>query len=277
MSTEVIIFYILFYFLIFMMGACIGSFYNVITMRVPIHESFVKGRSHCPKCQHELKAWDLVPFFSWIFLRGKCRYCKEKISFRYPLMELVGGLTAIFSVWYLGYTIEALLLFYIISVLITLSVIDQTTMEIPNQFHVAIFIAAVVSIWFGIPIVGLEWKARLIGFFCISLPMYLLAVLTGGFGGGDIKLMAVAGLLLGWKATICAFFVGIFSAAFYCIYILLYAIIVIVKKEAPSFKEGMNAAMKMPFAFGPYLSVGIVVSYLWSDAIISFYLGTFMR
>lgn len=270
---------ILFLFLIFMMGACIGSFYNVITMRVPIKESFTKGRSHCPKCKHDLSALDLVPFFSWIFLRGKCRYCKEKISFRYPLMELVGGLTALFSVWKLGVTPNALLLFYIISVLVTLSIIDQETMEIPNGFHLAIFIAAVFSIWFGptFNLIEVSLLDRAIGFLVISLPMYILAVITGGFGGGDIKLMAVAGLLLGWKATVCAFFVGVFSAAFYCIYILVYALIAVVKKTAPSFKEGMANAMKMPFAFGPYLSFGIVVSYLYSTQIISFYLGMFLK
>lgn len=270
---------ILFLFLIFMMGACIGSFYNVITMRVPIKESFTKGRSHCPKCKHELSALDLVPFFSWIFLRGKCRYCKEKISFRYPLMELVGGLTALFSVWQLGVTINALVLFYLISVLVTLSVIDQATMEIPDGFHIAIFIAAILSIWFGplFGIVEISLVSRIIGFFVISVPMYILACLTGGFGGGDIKLMAVAGLLLGWKATICAFFVGVFAAAFYCIYVLIYALIAILKKTAPSFKEGMSAAMKMPFAFGPYLSFGILVSYLYSTQIISFYLGMFLK
>ena len=107
--------------------------------------------------------------------------------------------------------------------------------------------------------------------------MYILAVITGGFGGGDIKLMAAAGLLLGWKATLCAFFVGIFVAAFYCIYVLIYALVAIIKKTVPSFKEGMSAAMKMPFAFGPYLSVGIVVSYLYSTQIISFYLGMFLK
>ena len=261
------------------MGACIGSFYNVITMRVPIKESFTKGRSHCPKCKHELSALDLVPFFSWIFLRGKCRYCKEKISFRYPLMELVGGLTALFSVWQLGVTINALVLFYLISVLVTLSVIDQATMEIPDGFHIAILIAAILSIWFGplFGIVEISLVSRIIGFFVISVPMYILACLTGGFGGGDIKLMAVAGLLLGWKATICAFFVGVFAAAFYCIYVLIYALIAILKKTAPSFKEGMSAAMKMPFAFGPYLSFGILVSYLYSTQIISFYLGMFLK
>ena len=269
----------LFLFLIFMMGACIGSFYNVITMRVPLKESFTKGRSHCPKCKHELKALDLVPFFSWIFLRGKCRYCKEKISFRYPLMELVGGLTALFSVWKLSFTFNALLLFYIISILETLSIIDQETMEIPNGFHIAIIIAAILSVWFGptFNLVEISLVSRIIGFFVVSVPLYLVAVLTGGIGGGDVKLMAVAGLLLGWKGVLCAFMVGILAAGLYCIYILVYALIAIIRKKVPSFKEGMNAAMKMPFAFGPYLSLGIIVAYLYSTELISFYLGMFLR
>ena len=270
---------VLFLFLVFMMGACVGSFCNVIAMRVPLKESFVKGRSHCPKCKHDLTALDLVPFFSWIFLRGKCRYCKEKISFRYPLTELIGGLSALFSVWQLGVTLNALVLFYLISVLVTLSIIDQATMEIPDGFHIAILIAAVASIWFG-PTFGLihvSLVSRVIGFFVVSVPMYILAVLTGGFGGGDIKLMAVAGLLLGWKATLCAFMLGIFAAAFFCIYIVLYAAYAVFKKKAESFKEGMHAAMKMQFAFGPYLSIGIVLAYLYSTQIISFYLGMFLR
>lgn len=266
--------YILLFLIVFMMGACIGSFYNVITMRLPVKESFTKGRSHCPKCKHQLSAFDLVPFFSYIFLRGKCRYCKEKISVRYPLMELVGGLSAVFSVYKLGFSFEALLLFYIISVLVTLSVIDQQTMEIPNGFHIAIIIAAVLSIWFG---PELSLTPRIIGFFAISVPMLLLTMLTGGFGGGDIKLMAAAGLLLGWKGVIVAFFVGIFAAAFYCIYILIYALVQIISKKSESFKDGMNAAMKMPFAFGPYLSFGIVLAYLYSDTLISFYLGIFLK
>ena len=148
-------------FIVFMMGACVGSFYNVITMRVPIKESFTKGRSHCPKCGHQLSALDLVPFFSFLFLRGKCRYCKEKISIRYPIMELVGGLSALFCVWQLSFTWNALLAFYLLSVLITLSVIDQETMEIPDGFHIAILLAGVASFFAGPP-VGLV--SRIIGF-----------------------------------------------------------------------------------------------------------------
>jgi leader peptidase (prepilin peptidase)/N-methyltransferase len=269
----------LFLFLVFMMGACIGSFCNVIAMRVPLKESFTKGRSHCPKCKHDLSALDLIPFFSWIFLRGKCRYCKEKISFRYPLTELIGGLAALFSVWQLGVTINALVLFYLIMVLVTLSMIDLETMEIPDGFHIAILVAAILSYWFD-PTMGLMSPtivSRVIGFFVVSVPMYLLALLTGGFGGGDIKLMAVVGLLLGWKATLCAFMVGILSAAFYCIYILIYAVVAVARKEADSFKDGMHSAMKRQFAFGPYLSVGIVVAYLYSTQLISFYWGMFLK
>ncbi len=269
----------LFLFLIFMMGACIGSFCNVIALRVPLKESFTKGRSHCPNCKHDLSALDLIPFFSWIFLRGKCRYCKEKISFRYPLTELTGGLAALFSVWQLGVTINALVLFYLIMVLVTLSMIDLETMEIPDGFHIAILVAAILSYWFD-PTMGLMSPtivSRVIGFFVVSVPMYLLALLTGGFGGGDIKLMAVVGLLLGWKATLCAFMVGILSAAFYCIYILIYAVVAVARKEADSFKDGMHSAMKRQFAFGPYLSVGIVVAYLYSTQLISFYWGMFLK
>ena len=259
-------------FIVFMMGACVGSFYNVITMRVPIKESFTKGRSHCPKCGQQLSALDLVPFFSFLFLRGKCRYCKEKISIRYPIMELVGGLSALFCVWQLSFTWNALLAFYLLSVLITLSVIDQETMEIPDGFHIAILLAGVASFFAG-PQVGLV--SRIIGFFCVSVPMLIIATLTGGFGGGDIKLMAAAGFLLGWKGILCAFLVGVFSALFYCIYVLIYATVNIAKKKVSSFKEGMHAALKKPFAFGPYLCFGIFISYLYSDALISFYLGMF--
>lgn len=262
----------LLYFIVFMMGACIGSFYNVITMRVPIKESFTKGRSHCPKCGHTLSALDLIPFFSFLFLRGKCRYCKEKISIRYPIMELVGGLSALFCIWKFWFTWDALLAFYLMSVLITLGVIDQQTMEIPDGFHVAILLAGVANFFVGPEVTVVS---RIIGFFCISVPMLILATLTGGFGGGDIKLMAAAGFLLGWKAVLCAFMVGIFSALFYCIYVLVYATVNIAKKKVSTFKEGMNAALKSPFAFGPYLSFGIFISYLYSESLISFYLGMF--
>ena len=187
---------------------------------------------------------------------------------------LVAGLAAWFSVYSLGYSLNALLLFIIICIFVTLSFIDQATMIIPNYFHFLILACAVASWWFGIYEVSLG--SRIIGIFVVSVPMYIITCLTGGFGGGDIKLMAAAGALLGAKGVACAFFVGVFAAAIYCIYLLVYALVAIISKKASSFKEGMNAAMKTPFAFGPYLSLGIIVSYLYVDQILFWYLSTFM-
>ena len=250
--------YIIIYIFIFLAGACIGSFYNVIAARSVTHESFVKGRSHCPKCNHTLSAIDLVPFFSYLFLKGKCRYCKAKISIRYPIVELIGGLSAVFCVYKLGLTLQALLVFYVISLLITLSLIDLDIQEIPNGFHIAMIPAILFSI-FLFPEISIG--ERVIGFFAISVPMLIIAELVNGigFGGGDIKLMAMAGAFLGWKGVICAFFAGIIVAAVYCIYLL-------------AFKK---AGRKTAIAFGPYLAIGIIVAVFYADPIINWYLNTF--
>lgn len=242
--------------LVFIFGACIGSFYNVIALRLPLKESFSKGRSHCPNCKHELSTKDLVPFFSYIFLKGKCRYCKNPISIRYPLIELFGGLSAIFCVWRLGFTWEALLAFYLISVMTPLSLIDFATQEIPDGFHIAMLPAVIFS-FLLFPEITLT--SRVIGFFIISVPMLIIGEIAGGFGGGDVKMMAVAGAMLGWKAILCAFLIGVFVALFYCIYIMV-------------FKKG---GMKTAIAFGPYLAVGIVVAYFYSEPLITWYLNVF--
>ncbi len=248
--------YVVIYSLVFIFGACIGSFYNVIAMRIPIKESFSEGRSHCPKCKHELSAKDLVPFFSYIFLKGKCRYCKEAISARYPLIELFGGLSAMFCVYQLGFTLEALLAFYVISVMTPLSLIDFAIQEIPDGFHIAMIPAIILS-FILFPEVTLT--SRIIGFFIISVPMVIIGELAGGFGGGDVRMMAVAGAMLGWKAILCAFLVGIFVALFYCIYIM-------------ATKKG---DMQTAIAFGPYLAIGIVVAYFYSEPLITWYLNMF--
>lgn len=248
--------YVVIYSLAFIFGACIGSFYNVIAMRIPLKESFLKGRSHCPKCNYSLSAKDLVPFFSYIFLKGKCRYCKEPVSIRYPLVELFGGLSAIFCLWQLGFTWKAVLAFYLISVMAPLALVDFATQEIPDGFHIAMIPAIILSF---ILLPELSLTSRIIGFFIISVPMLIIGELVGGFGGGDVKMMAVAGAMLGWKAILCAFLIGIVVALFYCIYIL-------------AFKKG---GMKTAIAFGPYLAIGIIVAYFYSEPLITWYLNTF--
>lgn len=247
---------ICFAILLFALGSCVFSFCNVIVCRVPQKQSFLKGRSHCPVCGHTLSALDLIPIFSYLFLGGKCRYCKARIPVRDTIVEFIGGGLAIFCAWfYWPNPLAALTVFAFYSVLIVVTLMDWDTMEISNGCHIAILILAVAS-YFTMP--GLSVLDRLIGGVCVSLPMLLLALLiSGAFGGGDIKLMASAGLLLGWRATLVATGIGFLLGGFYGIFLLL----------------AKKAGRKAQFAFGPYLCVGLATALPFGEMLISWYLS----
>jgi prepilin signal peptidase PulO-like enzyme (type II secretory pathway) len=149
--------------------------------------------------------------------------------------------------------------FLLFCVLFTLSLIDMDTQEIPDRFHLCILILAILTILF-VPI-GIGLKSRLIAFVIISVPMFILAmIIPGAFGGGDIKLMAAAGLLLGIQGVILATFIGIITGGVYAVYLL------VSKKN----QRGGH------FAFGPFLALGIFAAYLWSDTIVTAYLSLYM-
>ncbi|HPE15855.1 MAG TPA: prepilin peptidase, partial [Oscillospiraceae bacterium] len=193
-------------FVFFLYGLCIGSFLNVVIYRVPLELSVVKGRSRCPACGHTLGPFDLVPLFSFLFLGGKCRYCKAPISPRYPLVEAVTG--ALFALCALAWGLSwyAVVLCLYGSVLIAAAFIDREHGIIPDRLHVVILLLAAAS-WFAGPTVTL--MDRLIGALGLGAAMLLVSLFTGGgIGGGDIKLLAASGLLLGWKLTVPAFFLA---------------------------------------------------------------------
>jgi leader peptidase (prepilin peptidase)/N-methyltransferase len=192
---------------VFIFGTIIGSFLNVLIYRIPLKLDFVKGRSFCPSCHHELGALDLFPVFSYLFLRGKCRYCKTKISLRYPLIELLTGI--LFTLVYLrfGSTLETVTGIILACDLIVLAMIDHDTLEFADGFSALIIGLGVLFLVFNYDKVVLI--DAMIGMVAVSVPMYLIAVFTGGFGGADIKLMAAAGLLLGYKYILVAFFIGV--------------------------------------------------------------------
>lgn len=244
------------YFLVFAFGAVIGSFLNVLIYRLPRHLNFVKGFSFCPNCQHRLFPKDLVPIFSWIFLRAKCRYCGEPISPRYMLVELFCG--AMSLCLYIFYPLPTAILFFLVgAILLTLTMIDADTQEIPDSLNIAIFICGIAAIWI-VPDVTLV--SRLIGIFAISVPLLLIAILiSGAFGGGDIKMMAAAGFLLGWQNAILATFIGIIIGGVYGVILL----------------AGRKKGRKEHFAFGPALAVGVFSALLFGDEIIGWYLGFF--
>ena len=181
------------YLLIFLYGIVIGSFLNVCIYRIPLGESIAKERSHCMSCGYQLRWFDLVPLFSWLALGGKCRKCKAPISPQYPIIEAVNGVLYVLIFAVNGLNIVSILYCLMASALLALSVIDFRTYEIPFGFNVFIAVLGLVRLAtdFG------NWSEYVIGFFAVSVLLEVILLVSGGraIGGGDVKLMAAAGLL----------------------------------------------------------------------------------
>lgn len=240
------------YIIIFAFGVVIGSFLNVCIYRIPAHETIVSERSHCMRCGYQLAWFDLIPLLSWLLLRGKCRSCKEPISPQYPMIEALNGILYVVVFATNGFELSSILYCLLTSALIVLSVIDWRTYEIPFGINVYIFVLGVLHVLIDYR----NWSEYVIGFFCVSLFLELLLLLSKGraIGGGDVKLMAAAGLLIGWKYIILAFFLG-------CI---IGSVIHIIRMK-------LSDAESM-LAMGPYLAAGIFISALWGEKMISAYL-----
>ena len=246
----------LFYLYIFIFGCVIGSFLNVVIYRVPNKLSVSKGYSFCPACHHRLFPKDLVPVFSWLFLRGKCAYCGAPISARYPFVELLGGFAFLFSFNRYGISLNFIIHALLLCVIIVISFIDIDTMEIPDGSHFFILALAAGSYLINQP----ELSSILLGGIVIALPLFLIAWLThGGIGGGDIKLMAASGLFLGFANTLLAGIIGIIIGGFYAACLML-----IKKREGKSY-----------MALGPFLALGISIASLYGPQIIQAYLNLF--
>ena len=235
-------------------GILIGSFLNVCIYRIPKGESIVVARSHCMKCGKQIKWYDLVPLVSFLVLRGKCRYCKDKLSWQYPAVEALNGILYGVIVVVNGFNEVSILYCLATSALLALSIIDWRTFEIPIGFNIFIGILGAVRV---ITDLG-HWYDYVIGFFAVSLFLLILYIATKGrgIGGGDIKLMAAAGLLLGWKLIILSLGLG-------C---LLGSVIHLILMKVQN-KDRV-------LAFGPYLSLGIFISMLYGEQIIDWYINT---
>lgn len=241
---------------IFLYGIVIGSFLNVCIYRIPQKEDIVRESSHCMSCGHRLKWYDLVPLFSYLTLKGKCRYCGSKLSKQYPIVEALNGILYVVIFYVTDFSLDSILYCLMTSALIVLSVIDFRTYEIPFGINVFLFVLGVIRCIFSKGDRG----TLMIGFFAVSLFLLLLSLLTRGaaIGGGDIKLMAAAGLLLGWKLIILAFVIGCIAGS----------VVHVIRMK-------VYGAGRM-LALGPYLSVGIFIAALWGNAMIDWYLGLFM-
>ena len=241
--------------MIFLIGISIGSFLNVCIYRIPKKEDIVFERSHCMSCGNVLKWYELIPLFSFLVQGGKCRNCKTKLSVQYPLIELLNGLIYVWIFMAKGFQPESILFCICASVLIVISVIDWRTYEIPFGCNIVIGILGIVRVILDLA----HWYDYVIGFFAVSGLFLIIYWITKGrgIGGGDIKLMAAAGLLLGWQNILLSLMIG--SIAGSVIHLALMKI------------QGKDRVL----AFGPYLAFGIFISMLYGNDIITWYLGMF--
>lgn len=258
--------------IIFVFGTVIGSFLNVLIYRLPIGLEFVKTNSMCTNCKHRLNWYDLFPLFSWIFLGGKCRYCKSKISARYPIVEALNGAFYVLVYLFLsgGNAIEGLnltLVGYMIvfSCLIVIAWIDFEHQIIPDSMWISIFVGGLFIVADTV-IKGEFTKefiiSKIIGLFAVSGFFFLIGMLSKGawMGGGDVKLMAAAGFVLGWKAVIVSMFFGAFAGVIFAI-----------GRKIVSKKE-----MRGIIPFGPFLAIGVGLCAFVGEAIFNWYLNMFI-
>lgn len=240
------------------LGLLFGSFFNVVGLRIPENISIVKPRSSCPNCHHQLTALELIPVLSFLIQKGKCKNCHTKISPIYPIFELITGILFAFSFYHFGFITELIVSLTLISMLIIIIVSDIKYMIIPDRvllFFAPIFIIERIFIpldpWWN-PILGAA-----IGF---GLLLLIAIVSRGGMGGGDIKLFAILGLVLGWNLVLLAFFMStLFGAVFGIIGLLL-----------------KRVQRGKPMPFGPYIALGTIVTYFWGESLLNWYSVNFL-
>ncbi len=268
--------------LVFIFGTAIGSFLSVIIHRIRHKQKgILLSHSVCPSCKKKLKWRHLIPVFSWLFLRGKCGYCGKKISTHYFSLEVITGLLFLltFLVW--GFIIEIpstvdptllnyainwhqfeIFIFYIIlfTFLIGIFFYDLLYQEIPDRFSIpaiGITIAGVLLLGLTPPLSMLIGGAGIFLFFLAQL------VLSKGkwIGGGDLRLGALMGLLLGWQLGLIALVISYFLGS-------ITSIVLLIQKKA-------NRKSAIPF--GPFLVTGTVIAIFYGNQILSWYLGTLMN
>lgn len=276
------------YILIFILGAITGSFLNVVIHRVPSKESIIFPVSACPKCKTPIKFFDNLPILSWLILGGKCRQCKKPISLRYPAVELLTALLFVTVLWQIGFNSFLPVALMFVAAVISLVFIDAERMILPNVItYPLLFFAFLIRLIFplffsvayfsDIKIFPLNIVAEYPSWF-ISVTGGVLGALAGGgslwlvgeiwervrgieaMGLGDVKMMLGVGTLLGWRLAVLSIFLGAFTGA-------IAGLIVLARQKEKDFQT------QMPF--GVFLGIGSVISLLFGEHLIKWYLDVF--
>ena len=247
---------------VFLLGLAIGSFLNCVIYRFTPHHKFgggLRGRSFCPHCKHKLSWEDLIPILSFVFLRGHCRYCRQKISPQYPLMELATGLLFTMTFCYFGFGLELLLWLFILTCLIAIFVYDLKYYIIPDSVVFSAMAAA-----FFLRIVDFEnldfFSMSNFGFGVLVAPVFFLVIILVSrgrwMGLGDVKLALLMVLTLGWPNILVAMFLAFLIGAIIGLGLIW----------------GGKKTAKSEVPFGPFLVTGTVIALFWGEAIIDWYL-----
>lgn len=256
---------IVIYTLVGIFGLCVGSFLNVVIYRVPEGMSLATPSSHCTSCGYNLRWYDNIPILSYLILGGKCRKCKTHISIRYTLVEIANMiLWVVAAILFWKESTESIvyacMAMLAISVLICIFFIDLEHMLIFNRFTISIVVLGIVAMFFddytsiwdhviggasgGLLFVGLYFGA-------------ILVLKKEGFGWGDVKLVAAAGLLLGWQKLILAMLIAS----------VLGSIVLLIVKLVNKDENGKE------YPFAPFIVVGIMTALLFGTPIITWYLN----
>lgn len=242
------------------LGACFGSFSNVLIYRLPRNLSVVGPRSFCPVCQKTVAWYDNIPLLSWLLLRGQCRHCDAPVPVRYLLVELAGVACVLVGIMRFGWTIEGLSASLFLIILLNIAIIDWHHMVIPHTLTVGGMVIGLVLSLFGNPPLPLALLGAIIGAGAILAVSYGYKLVRGviGMGGGDVMLMALVGVFLGpWGVPAVLFGGALFGT--------LYAV--------SAGRGRLSGSDKLPF--GTFLATAAVMVLLFGDQIFTWYLSRF--
>ena len=277
------------YIFIFLLGAVIGSFLNVVIHRVPNEESVIFPNSACPNCKNSIKPYDNIPILSWLILGGKCRNCKNPISPRYPAVELLHALLYVLVFWQIGFNPFLPVALVFTSAIVSLIFIDAEHMILPDVINYpllgfALIVRLAFAFAFGkayfsdlnfFPLVQMEnlpvWLVSLVGALLGGLVgggfLWLVGAIwkklrgVDAMGLGDVKMMFAVGAILGWRLTLLSIFLGAFSGAVIGVFLI-------------SRQKEKDLQTQIPF--GIFLGIGSILALLFGEQMIKWYFDTFV-
>jgi len=240
-----------------LVGIAVGSFLNVCIDRLPERQSLLRPASHCPACKHRLAIKDLIPVFSYLWLRGRCRYCRAPIPRRVLWVEVGTGVMFAFLWWQYGLTPELGIMSFYSCLLIVILVIDLERGVILNKVvYPAAAIALIIAAFMPDP--GII-KALIGGGLGLAIMLLVALVFRGGIGWGDVKMAGLVGLVTGFPLVLISLLLAIVGGG------LIAAVLLLLKVKQ----------RKQAIPFGPFLSAGAMITLLWGASILEWYLQLF--